>query len=90
MAMTDVEKTLLELAYQARRKPGSGRASVTAHNPEEILRYSNALEYLGDEQYIVMLTDNVDDAVLSIFAGDLLFEYEITPQGIRYWKENQE
>lgn len=84
--ITDAEKALLEPAYQSYKKSGSGRATV-AVDGDTATAYIDALEYLSDERYIVILKGDPSKGVFHLSpVYEAIFEYEITARGVSYFE----
>lgn len=80
--MNKFENELLKIAYENYRKSGKATGVTIGRNGDEIFHYSNALDSLVEQEYVIPTSDNYDPNSINILAPRV--SYELTDKGFQY------
>lgn len=91
--MNTIALKLLSLAYECYLKTSGKDFRFTPSNSNDYIQTINAVEYLEENGYILMLSNNVDaDVIKLVEKGQIIdeatFYFELTDKGLEYCRIN--
>ena len=85
--MNTFEKHLLKLAYGNFRKNGSSYTEFQVRNSDEILYYSDAIEYLEEDEHVIIHSNDLASNSIVISSNGLWICYELSDSGLSIARE---